>query len=62
MKPIEIEREDGGVDFKRGDCQRICATTNAQGMGVVRCPHCYVGSIKGITELACDKEKDIEHT
>lgn len=54
MKPVEIEREDGGVDFKRDDCQYICVTTNAQGMGVVRCEHCHVKQVFDETVLVCD--------
>ena len=54
MKPVEMERPDGGIDFKRDGCPHICVTTNSQGMGVVRCDHCHIDKIKGITELVCD--------
>ena len=54
MKPVEIERDDGGVDFKRSDCPNICVTTNTEGMGVVRCEHCHVDNSNGISELVCD--------
>ncbi len=57
MKPVEKERPDGGVDFKREDYQFVCVTTNREGMGVVRCEHCQVDNSSGVSELVCDLDK-----
>jgi hypothetical protein len=53
MEPAPIDRQDGGADFKREDCEDICYSVNAEGMCLEQCDLLEVPSLK--CKLGCER-------